>query len=46
MKPKIALVLVVATLGLAACEALGDIGDHRVDPGGPYRPRPDPVQAR
>jgi hypothetical protein len=40
------LTLLLAALALAACDSLGDIGDHRVDPGGPYRPQPDPVQAR
>ena len=37
---------VLAALALAACSALGDIGDPRVDPGAPYRPMPDPVEAR
>ena len=46
MKPEIAVVLVLAALGLAACSALGDARDTRVDPGAPYRPIPDPVQAR
>lgn len=46
MKPKIAILLLLASLGLAACEALGEAGDRRVDPGAPYRPTPDSVQSR
>jgi hypothetical protein len=46
MKSKITALLLLATLGLAACEALGDARDPRIDPGAPYRPTPDPVQPR
>ena len=46
MKSKITALLLLATLGLAACQALGEARDRRVDPGAPYRPTPDPVQGR
>ena len=46
MKSPIIIGLMLAALSLAACEALGDARDQRVDPGAPYRPMPDPVQAR
>lgn len=42
----LASLLLLAALGLAACSALGDARDRRVDPGAPYRPMPDPVEAR
>jgi hypothetical protein len=40
MRTRLALILTLAVFGLAACEALGDARDRRVDPGAPYRPMP------
>ena len=46
MTYKTATLLMLATLALGACSALGEARDRRVDPGAPYRPTPDPAQAR